>query len=91
MKNWRDMSWMVVRSYLSRFALSFIGKITGPIGWIATQALPIFLDKLAKPGWQWVTRKIQKKSNVKKGKEKAKDVRDVPSDNVDDIYDNLKR
>lgn len=90
MFDWRKYSWKAARPILVSVLQSALSKVTGPVGWIALKIVPIFVDKLAKPAWQWATRKIRKKSKVIQGKKKAKEIRDASTDDIDDIYDNMR-
>ena len=87
--DWRKLSWKVVRPILIRFLLSVSSKITGPLGWALLNIGPFIIDNVIKKYWNMATRSIAKKKNIKKGIKRAKEIRDVSTDNVDDIYDNM--
>jgi len=89
--SWKNLTWKAIRPALVKFFQSLFSKMTGPIGWIIFQIIPIVIDKLARPAWQWVGRKINKKIRQMKGKKKAKEIRDASTDDIDDIYDNMQQ
>ncbi len=89
-KDWRKYSWKMLRPLAVKGLQSLVAGMTGPLGWIASTAIPLFIDKLVKPGYQWITRKINKKGREAKGKKKAEEIRDVSTDNVGDIYDSMR-
>ena len=89
-KNWRNLSWKGVRPLLVRGLQFSLRGVAGPLGAVASFLIPIVVDKLAKPAWQYMTRKTAKAGRVIKGKKKAKETRDASTDNVDDIFNSMQ-
>lgn len=88
-KGWRKLSWTFIRPLIKRILSSLASKLPGPIAWVVLEILPFIIKNKIKPAWQWVTRKIRKKGKEEQGEQRAKDVRDASTDDVDDIYDNM--
>ena len=82
------MSWAVLRPLLLSGLKTILKRFIGPFGWVAALAAPI-VDKLVRPWWDLAARKIQKKQDQKEGEKNAEEIRDIPSDNPDDIVDRL--
>ena len=86
----RKLSWIFIRKYFLKYGLFFIGKrLAGPWGFIASKALPLFLDKIVRPIWLMTGRKISKYFRKKKGKKQAKEIRDAETN--DDVFDSINR
>lgn len=85
--DWRKLSWKAASPLLTSGLQSLIIKAIGPVGW-ALKAVP-YIVKGIKPFWDMGLRKIKKAIAKRKGKQEAKEIRDVSEDNVDDIYDRL--
>jgi len=87
--DWRKLSWKAARPLLVKLIQSVFKKFIGPLGWVSITVINQVIDKYGRPLWLKVTRKVDKKKNESNGREQSGRVRDA--EDVDDIYDNMRK
>ena len=85
----QSIAWATLRPLITKAILAVAMKAIGPVGWIA-KLVPMIVEKGIKPWFQMAMRKIKKKQRAEQGKKEAQETRDVPADNVDDVYDSMQ-
>lgn len=84
---WTTLKERLIKALLLKFLPKYVG---GPIGWIASTVGGYALEKLIRPGYDWITRKTIMFFKKNKNKRKADDLQNSKTeDEFNSTFDDL--